>query len=80
MVCILLILGVCCTLSIHSTSNLNHIETVNYKLVNYSVQAGFVETYFYTTGVYDPLYSTVHPMKYLESEYKSSQECIRMGG
>ena len=30
---------------------------------------------FYTTGVYDQLYSAVHPMKYLESDVMGYKIC-----
>ena len=74
---ILPIRGVYCvyTLGIGSISNLKHIETVNYNSIlcklfwyNMQVLCKLLLYHFYIIGVYDPLYSAVHPMKYLESD------------
>ena len=52
-----------------NTITVSNIETVNYSVLH----ASFVQTIIYDFYIkqeynYDPLYSTVHPMKYFESD------------
>ena len=43
--------------------------TILVQHVNYSgTTRKFCANYYFTMGVYDSLYSTVHPMKYVESD------------
>ena len=56
------------THGIGSISNLYHIETVNQNTIIIQVLCKLLFYKLDTTGVYDLVYSTVHPMKYLESD------------
>ena len=49
----------------YSKLSLNFVLTILYIM---QVLCKLLFYNFYKTGLYDPLYSTVHPMKYLESD------------
>ena len=60
------------TSSISTISNSQHIETVNYNPFCVCTSCKFcAKQNFYITG---PLYSAVHPLKYLESKIKFAKD------
>ena len=60
-------------ITVYSVGSMSNNDTVNYnstlcQLFPYIMQVLYKLLLYnsYVTGVYDPLYSAVHPMKYLE--------------